>query len=63
MAENQVQAEAFRRMQGDKLELITLYAADFRKIITDFESTYGRVPTTDELLWIGSELKGRDLTG
>ena len=61
--ENQAQAEAFRRMQGDELKLISLYAADFRKIITDFESTHdGKVPTADDLLWIESEAQGRDIT-
>ena len=60
--EIQAQAEAFRRMNGNELELISLYAADFRQIITDFESTHGRVPTADDLLWIASELRGRDIT-
>jgi hypothetical protein len=49
-------------MTGDELELISLYAADFRQIIADFESTHGRVPTADDLIWIESELKGRDIT-
>ncbi len=48
-------------MQGNELELITLYAADFRHIITDFQSSHGRVPTADELLWTESQLKGRDI--
>lgn len=60
--ENRAQVEAFRRMAGNELELITLYAADFRQIIKDFEVTYGRVPSADDLLWIESELKGRDIT-
>ena len=62
-AENRAQAEAFRRMQGDELELISLYAADFREIITEFESSHdGRVPSADDLLWIESETQGRDIT-
>ena len=61
-AENQCQAEAFRRMTGNELELITLYAADFRQIITDFEFKHGRVPSADDLLRIESRLQGRDIT-
>jgi hypothetical protein len=62
-AENQAQAEAFQRMDGNVLELIPLYAADFREIISEFESTHeGKVPTADELLWIESQRKGRDIT-
>lgn len=61
--ENRSQAEAFRRMNGNELELISLYAADFRKIITDFELAHnGHVPSADDLLWIESELQGRDIT-
>lgn len=62
-AENRVQAEAFRRMQGNVLELIPLYAADFRQIITEFKSTHdGKVPSADDLIWLESELQGRDIT-
>jgi len=61
-AENRAQAEAFRRMQGEELELIQAYAEDFRAIITEFESTHGRVPSADELLWLESEHRGRDIT-
>lgn len=60
--ENLAQAEAFRRMTGNELELINLYAADFRQIISDFEATYGRVPTADDLLLIESMRQGHDLT-
>lgn len=61
--ENLAQAEAFLRIQGDEMDMITLYAADFRKIISDFERTHrGQVPTADDLLWIESELLGRDIT-
>lgn len=56
------QAEAFSRMSGNDLELIQEYAADFRRIILDFDHSYGRVPTADDLLWIASELRGRDIT-
>jgi hypothetical protein len=57
------QAEAFSRMTGNELELINLYAEDFRRIITDFERIHGRVPTADDLLWIESELRGHDIRG
>ena len=60
--ENQAQAEAFRRMHGNALELIGVYAEDFRDIITDFETKYGRVPTADDLLWIESQRQGHDIT-
>ena len=60
--ENQAQAEAFRRMHGNALELIGVYAEDFRDIITDFESKNGRVPTADDLLWIESQRQGHDIT-
>ena len=60
--ENKAQVEAFRRMQGNELELIRIYADDFRQIITEFELKNGRVPTADELIWLESELRGRDIT-
>lgn len=60
--ENRTQAEAFRRMQGNELELIRVYAADFRDIITEFEAATGRVPSADDLLWLESQRKGRDIT-
>jgi hypothetical protein len=60
--ENRAQAEAFSRMTGNELELITAYAADFRDIITDFKQKFGRVPTADDLLWIESQRAGRDIT-
>ena len=61
--ENRAQAEAFLRMKGDELELIKVYAADFRQIIIDYEIAHnGRVPTADDLLWIESQLRGRDIT-
>lgn len=59
--ENQAQAEAFRRMNGNELELIGVYAEDFRDIITEFESRFDRVPTADDLLWIESQRRGRDI--
>ncbi len=62
-AENRAQAEAFRRMQGNELELIRVYAADFRTIITEYEIAHdGHVPTADELIWIESQQQGRDIT-
>ena len=62
-AENRVQAEAFRRMGGNALELIPIYAADFRRIITDYEHSHnGRVPSADDLLWIESQRRGHDIT-
>jgi hypothetical protein len=61
--ENLAQLEAFQRMKGNKLELISRYAADFRKIITDFEFTHdGRAPSADDLIWIESENEGHDIT-
>lgn len=59
---NQAQVEAFRRMQGNKLELIGVYAADFRQIINEFERSQGRVPSADDLLWIESQHRGHDIT-
>ena len=60
--ENLAQAEALRRMQGDVLESIERYGADFRDIITSFQLQHGRVPSADDLLWIESERNGRDIT-
>jgi hypothetical protein len=60
--ENRAQAEAFRRMHGNELELIGVYAEDFRDIISEFETRLGRVPTADDLLWIESQRQGRDIT-
>ena len=60
--ENQAQAEAFSRMQGNELELIGVYAEDFRDIISEFEGRFGRVPTADDLLWIESQRQGHDIT-
>lgn len=62
-ATNLIQAEAFQRMKGNELELINQYAADFRDIISEFEMLHGgRLPSADDLLWITSERKGRDIT-
>lgn len=62
-SENRAQAEAFRRMHGNVLELIAQYGADFRQIINEFELAYeGRIPTADDLIWIESQLKGHDIT-
>ena len=63
MAENRVQAEAFRRMAGNELELIPIYAADFRQIINEYErSHHGRIPSADDLICIASQQRGRDIT-
>ncbi|QHI68792.1 hypothetical protein [Tichowtungia aerotolerans] len=63
MAENRAQAEAFRRMQGNTLELIQVYAEDFRRIIAEYEATHhGRTPTADDLIWLESERLGHDIT-
>lgn len=61
-SENRVQAEAFRRMKGNVIDLIGLYAADFRQIITDYELAYHRVPSADDLIWIESQHQGYDIT-
>ena len=61
--ENTAQAEAFQRMAGNEQETISLYAADFHRVISDFKSTHsGEVPTADDLLWIESQILGRDVT-
>ncbi len=61
--ENRVQAEALRRMQGNTLELIRVYAQDFREIIADYEATHnGSTPTADDLIWLESERLGHDIT-
>ena len=62
VAEMQAQAEAFRRMNGNMLELIAEYAEDFRQIIDDFEKMHNRPPSANDLLWIASEHAGRDVT-
>ena len=63
LAENRAQAEAFKRLNGNELDLIAEYAADFRNIISDFEHHHdGAVPSADDLIWIESERKGRDIT-
>ena len=62
-AENRAQAEAFRRMKGNVIDLIDQYAGDFRQIITEFELAYnGRIPTADDLIWIESQHCGFDIT-
>ena len=62
-AENKAQAEALRRMNGNTLELIRLYAQDFRDIITEYEANHNdRPPSADDLLWLESERQGRDIT-
>ena len=60
--ENRVQVEAFRRMHGNELDLIGVYAKDFRNIISEFETRFGRVPTADDLIWIESQRQGHDIT-
>lgn len=61
--ENRVQVEAFRRLKGNELELIRDYAADFRDIITEFESMHqGKIPSADDLIWLESQRQGRDIT-
>ena len=61
--ENRAQADAFRRMKGNVLDLIDAYAADFRQIINEFEMAYnGRIPTADDLIWIESQNRGYDIT-
>jgi len=63
LAENRVQAEAFRRMGGNELELIPIYAPDFRQIINEYERAHnGLVPSADDLIWIESQRRGRDIT-
>ena len=59
--EMQAQAEAFRHMNGNMLELIAQYAPEFRQIIDDYEAMHNRPPTANDLLWIASEHAGRDV--
>ena len=62
-AENRAQLEAFSRMKGSLLEIIDVYAVDFRTIIREFKLAHeGRVPTADDLIWIASEHQGGDIT-
>lgn len=57
------QAEALNQINGNIMELIGIYAEEFRKIITDFEADHnGQTPTAADLLWIASEHHGRDIT-
>lgn len=60
--ENRTQAEAFRRIKGNVLDKVDLYAADFRQIIEDFKCVYHGLPSADDLIWITSERYGRDIT-
>lgn len=61
--ENKAQAEAFQRMPGNELDLIQVYASDFREIITEYEASHeGHVPSADDLLWLESQRRGRDIT-
>lgn len=61
--ENQAQAEALQRLNGNILQLIPIYAADFRRIINEYEATHnGQPPTADDLIWLESERMGRDIT-
>lgn len=62
LQEMQVQSEAFRRCNGDVLEMIAEHAAEFRSIINDFEAMHDRVPTANDLLWIASQHAGQDIT-
>lgn len=38
-----------------------ILAITFRKIITEYENKYNRVPTADELIWITSEKLKEDI--
>jgi hypothetical protein len=62
LEEMQSQAEAFRRMNGDLIELIAKHAEEFRAIIDDYEAMHDRAPTANDLLWIASEHAGEDIT-
>ena len=61
--ENQAQAEALLRINGNVLQLIPIYAEDFRRIINEYKAANGgRAPTADDLIWLESERMGRDIT-
>lgn len=60
--DNLAQAETFRRVADGETGLINLFAADFRRIITEFERSHdGKAPPADGLLWIESEQPDSDL--
>jgi len=58
---NTQQAAALKRIPGDALEAIALYAEEWREIINDFEKE-GRELSAADLLWIASEHHGKDIT-
>lgn len=53
---NIIQAKAFRKLGGDKndviMELIKKYGSEFRSIIDEFEQVLGRIPSADDLIWV-----------
>jgi len=55
------QAQAFEMMEGDILTLIKLFAEDFRRIINEFETMHHRIPSPDDLIWIGSQHAGYNI--
>ena len=62
LEENTEQVEALKRIHGNILDLIALYGAEFRQIITDYEKQFGECPKAADLLWIASEHAGKDIT-
>ena len=61
--ENTAQAKAFERMTENESETISLYAADFRSVIRDYERKHaGEIPTADDLLWIENEILNKKMT-
>ena len=60
--ENLAQSEAFRRLRGNELDLITLFAGDFQQVIEDFERHHdARIPPADDMLWIEAEDSENDI--
>ena len=58
------QGEALKILaQGNKkleLALISLYGAEFRKIINQFKQQYKSLPTPDDLIWVAGVHTGKD---
>lgn len=62
LKENIAQCECLKRLKGETLELIDLYAAELREILCEFEAQHGRVPSGADLVYILCEHHNEDLT-
>lgn len=58
-AETRIQADVLRTLSGGDnavvMRLIDKLSPELRAIITDFQKRNGRLPTTDEIIWIVGE--------